>query len=155
MGLAHPHKVDGLCLVSPTLHGMPKFVRSVLQTSLARHVIVNLIRSEISQFTLRRAWHDPESIPSQVFANYRAPLSMPNWEDSLVEMTRIKPPSDTLERLKNIDCKVVVLHGSDDKIVSVRDSEEVCRAFSQDSEATLVKILDCGHLPFEELPSKF
>merc|ERR1712151_124780 len=74
---------------------------------------------------------------------------------SLVEMTKVKPPQNTLERLKNIRCRVVVLHGSGDKIVSHRDAEEVCEAFSPESEATLQKILSCGHFPFEERPSNF
>merc|ERR1712012_375037 len=129
---------------------MPMFVRSILNSSLARPIVLNLIKSEIGQFTMRRAWHDPDSISRRTFASYKAPLSLPNWESSLVEMTRIQPPEKINDRLKDIDCKVKVLHGSDDKIVRFRESEEVCRAFSPQSEATLVKILDCGHLPFEE-----
>jgi len=155
MARSYPKKVIGLCLVSPSPHGMPMFVRQILKTSLARPIILNLIRSEISQFTLWRAWHDPDKVDPKVFAAYRAPLLLPNWEESLVQMTRIKPPENILDVLESISCKVVVLHGSDDKIVRFRESEEVCRAFSATSEATLVRILDCGHLPFEELPEEF
>jgi len=155
MARSYPKKVTGLCLVSPSPHGMPMFVRQILKTSLARPIILNLIRSEISHFTLWRAWHDPDKVDPKVFAAYRAPLSLPNWEESLVQMTRIKPLENILDVLKAITCKVVVLHGSDDKIVRFRESEEICRAFPAASEATLVRILDCGHLPFEELPEQF
>ena len=70
--------------------GLPTFVRSILQTSLARRVALQLLRTEVTLLTIRRAWYNASVIPEEVLANYRYVAQLDGWGDALLEMATIE-----------------------------------------------------------------
>jgi hypothetical protein len=66
-------EVKGLVLVGVSLlrEIVPPFARVLLHTSLARHMLRPLLRSEIGQVTTRRAWHDASKLTSETLDLYK------------------------------------------------------------------------------------
>ncbi len=66
-------EIKGLVLVGVSLSRevVPPFARVLLHTSLARHMLRSLLRSEIGQVTTRRAWHDASKLTSQTLDLYK------------------------------------------------------------------------------------
>ncbi len=58
--IQRPDLIDRLVLVAPTVlsEGMPNFVRTMFRTKLGKAVVAKLIRSEIGEFAIRRAWFE-------------------------------------------------------------------------------------------------
>jgi len=120
----YPQYIKALILISPT-HGMPAFIRSILNTKLGKPIILSLVRSEIGQVTLHRAWHDPNSVPAHIISAYKQVLKLKNWNESLLRMSQTEPYSKMEQYhkcLSKIDCPVWLLHGDDDKLVTFRES---------------------------------
>jgi len=151
----YPSYVEALVLVSPTT-GMPMFIRSILKTKLGKPIILSLVRSEIGQVTLHQAWHNPSSIPSEVIYSYKQVLKLKNWNESLLEMARVKPYSNSSKYYKSlsmIKCPVWLLHGDDDKLVTFRESLALSQHFKYSFGP--IKLKNCGHIPHEEIPKEF
>jgi hypothetical protein len=66
-------EVKGLVLVGVSLSRevVPPFARVLLHTSLARHMLRPLLRSEIGQVMTRRAWHDASKLTSETLDLYK------------------------------------------------------------------------------------
>jgi hypothetical protein len=66
-------EVKGLVLVGVSLSQevVPPFARVLLHTSLARHMLRPLLRSEIGQVMTRRAWHDASKLTSETLDLYK------------------------------------------------------------------------------------
>eukprot|EP01084_Bolivina_argentea_P202649 346209_1 len=151
----YPSYVNGLILISPTGY-MPSFIRSILNTKLGKPIILSLVRSEIGQVTLHQAWHNPQSISSNIIRNYKVCLKLKNWNESLLEMARIKPYSTHLKyhkSLSNITCPVWILHGDDDKLVTFRESVALSSHYKYCFGP--IKLNHCGHIPHEEISNEF
>merc|ERR1719273_1611378 len=117
--------------VSPT-SGMPAFIRSILNTKLGKPIILSLVRSEIGQVTLHQAWHEPSNIPWSVIRCYKEVLKLKHWNESLLEMARVKPycgSSKYHKSLSMLQCPVWILHGDDDKLVAFRESVALSQHF--------------------------
>lgn len=149
------YSIHSLLLISPTT-GMPSFIRSILKTKLGKSIIMSLVRSEIANVTLHQAWNDPQQVPSYVINAYRSVLKLKNWNESLLEMARVKPITkhkhEYFQRLKSIRCPVWIIHGSDDRLVHIRESQQLLGYFKC---AKLIMIENGGHMPHEEMPKIF
>ena len=66
-------EVKGLVLLGVSLarEVVPSFARVLLHTSLGRHMLRPLLRSEIGQVTTRRAWHDTSKLTSETLDLYK------------------------------------------------------------------------------------
>jgi len=64
----------------------------------------------------------------------------------------IRDRPDSLLLLNQISCPVLIVHGTDDKIVPMNEAELMERKISN---SRLVKINDAGHLPNLEQPDKY
>lgn len=69
-------EVKGLVLVGVSLAReiVPSFARVLLHTTLGRHMLRPLLRSEIAQVTTRRAWHDASKLTSETLDLYKVCL---------------------------------------------------------------------------------
>ncbi|ETO16912.1 hydrolase, alpha/beta fold family protein [Reticulomyxa filosa] len=159
----HPQYVRSVVMVAPSV-GLPGFIRALLKTKLGKPVIMQLVRSEIGYFflkkkkkkrqvTLHQAWHDPSQVPSEVLASYRTVLQLKHWDDGLVEMAKVKSRPNyhqALVQLKNIHVFIVI--GDDDKLVTYRE----CVVLSKNiANSLVIKLEKCGHMPMEESPQQF
>lgn len=57
---------------------VPSFARVLLHTSLGRHMLRPLLRSEIAQVTTRRAWHDASKLTSETLDLYKVRSYVPD-----------------------------------------------------------------------------
>ena len=123
---------------------------------IGKPIILSLVRSEIGQVTLFRAWHDPNSVPSHIVHAYKQVLKLKNWNESLIQMSRTKPYSKMDEyhkSLSEIQCPVWLLHGDDDKLVTFRESVLLAQRYKYGFGP--IKLRNCGHIPHQEIPKEF
>lgn len=143
-----PKQVSNLILIAPS-SGPPGFIRSIVKSSLVRSVVLQLIRTEIANFMLSRAWYDEDAVSPLTKERYQASLQVPNWGEALLEMAAV-----THERIQDnatgIQCPVTIMWGSDDRLIPLAPDLTV---FFIHSQTTVVA--NCGHLPHEECPRVF
>eukprot|EP00252_Welwitschia_mirabilis_P004001 TRINITY_DN14137_c0_g1_i1.p1 TRINITY_DN14137_c0_g1~~TRINITY_DN14137_c0_g1_i1.p1 ORF type:complete len:614 (-),score=82.04 TRINITY_DN14137_c0_g1_i1:317-2158(-) len=150
-------EVKGIVLisVSVTREVVPGFARVLLHTSLGRHMLRPLLRTEIIQVTNRRAWHDSSKLTMDVLDLYKAPLRVEGWDNALAEVSRLSIGStlssnDVYGILKSLQrLPVLIASGAEDILVSLRSSQDLA---SKLPNSKLVALSGCGHLPHEESP---
>jgi pimeloyl-ACP methyl ester carboxylesterase len=152
-------EVKGLVLVGVSLSRevVPPFARVLLHTSLARHMLRSLLRSEIGQVTTRRAWHDASKLTSQTLDLYKGPLHVEGWDKALAEVNRACMTSAVLssasaaELVRSVaNLPALIVSGVHDKLVPLKASQSLA---SQLPLSRLAAIPGCGHLPHEECPT--
>ncbi|CAK9195848.1 unnamed protein product [Sphagnum jensenii] len=152
-------EVKGLVLVGVSLSRevVPPLARVLLHTSLARHMLRSLLRSEIGQVTTRRAWHDASKLTSQTLDLYKGPLHVEGWDKALAEVNRACMTSAVLssasaaELIRSVaNLPALIVSGVHDKLVPLKASQSLA---SQLPLSRLAAIPGCGHLPHEECPT--
>jgi pimeloyl-ACP methyl ester carboxylesterase len=152
LGAKMPDRALGLILVSPS-DGLPDFVRTIVKTKLGRAVIIQLVKSELGQVAIQRAWYDPSSVSQEIQERYQAALRVPKWSESLWEMTRVKNKTmiSCASELRKSQ-RVLFVYGEDDKLVSFTETEQLLDLLPL---SELIDLSECGHLPQEEKPELF
>jgi pimeloyl-ACP methyl ester carboxylesterase len=155
--LARPDRVSGLILVDAAVYtggGAPALVRPLLYTPQMNHLgplLARRIARDGDEF-IRRAWHDPDRINPAVFAEYRKPLQVPDWDRALWELTKASRSADLEARLDQVVVPTLVITGDDDRIVPTEESLQLA---AEIPGAVLAVLDECGHLPQEECPVQF
>jgi pimeloyl-ACP methyl ester carboxylesterase len=155
--LEYPERIDALILISPAVYGSggaPKWIKPLLnlpQMDRLGPVLVRTIRERGLEI-LELAWSDPEQISERDLANYQKPLSVERWDVGLWEFTKANGENEIDSRISEITIPVLVITGADDKIIPADQSIQLA---SELSNASLVVIPDCGHVPQEECPAAF
>ena len=49
-------------------------------------IVMRLVRSEIGDVAIRRAWHKPDAIPSEVVRVHKESIRVKNWGQALLAM---------------------------------------------------------------------
>lgn len=154
--LEHPERVEALVLVDAAIYtgGGSAWTRLLFNTPQMEHIgplIARRIQTWGEDFA-RSAWHDPTQITPEIWAGYRQPLQVENWDRALWEFTRASRPLDLPARLGELTLPVLVITGDDDRIVP---TEQSLRLGAELPNARLVVIPACGHIPHEECPEPF
>ncbi|GLJ04958.1 hypothetical protein SUGI_0007790, partial [Cryptomeria japonica] len=152
-------EVKGVVLVSVSISRevVPTFARVLLHTSLGRHLVRPLLRTEIIQVANRRSWHDASKLTADVLDLYKAPLRVEGWDKAIAEVSKLSigtmlsssHASDLLKAVQGLPVLVTV--GAEDILVSLRSSQLLA---SKISNSKLIAISGCGHLPHEECPKE-
>lgn len=148
-------EVKGLVLVCVSLarEVVPSFARVLLHTTLGRHMLRLLLRSEIAQVTTRRAWHDSSKLTSETLDLYKAPLHVENWDKALSEVSKATMGLSTSSAAELLRCMAdlpaLVVAGIQDNLVPIKSAQSLT---SQLPSSRLLAIPNCGHLPHEECP---
>ncbi|CAM6004522.1 unnamed protein product, partial [Sphagnum balticum] len=152
-------EVKGLVLVGVSLSQevVPPFARVLLHTSLARHMLRPLLRSEIGQVMTRRAWHDASKLTSETLDLYKGPLHVEGWDKALAEVSKASMTSGVLSSTSAAELvrcvtnlPVLVIAGVQDHLVPLKAAQSLT---SQLPLSRLAAIPGCGHLPHEECPT--
>mmetsp|Transcript_32545 Transcript_32545/g.45375 ORF Transcript_32545/g.45375 Transcript_32545/m.45375 type:complete len:210 (-) Transcript_32545:225-854(-) len=168
----YPSRVSLLTLISPMvfMDPFPKLIRDVLRTSVMKELLVALVRSQIGELVLRKAWFDKKKIPKEALQHYQQLVKVRNWHAALIELSRAEPLKIGPTHLASLACPVGIIHGEKDKIVPISNStrlesslqrirgdEEQKQSQKATSGATVrvCRIKRCGHVPHEELPGEF
>lgn len=153
--LLHPDRVTGLILVDPALKIKR---RSILMKLLTRTPKLDwfghyLSRQIVFHGTkiLRKAWHDPALITPEVLDGYFKPVKMSGWDHGLWEFSKAEKVN-VLAKSGQFKLPVMIITGSDDRIVTTRSSIELYRWIPG---AEMAVIANAGHNPQEERPLEF
>jgi len=150
-----PVKVAGLSLISPNMSSemVPTSTRLLLQTKLGRQMLRPLLRSEIGEVAIRRAWHDQQKLSREVLETYKTSLHVEGWDRALYEVARLKGEVEASELVHLFQvaagAPVLVLFGAHDRVVSARKGATVANQFPG---SQTVVVPNVGHLPHEESP---
>jgi len=152
----HPERVESLVMLSPAFHA-PSLIRSLFKTRLGKAVITQLVRTEMSMLTMRRAWINSDNIPAKLEKQYKCILELDNWDNAIWEMLRIEQPDqDILMREFGImGVPVLLLHGKEDRIIDISETEEfvqVWRKCNPSRNIRFVPLENVGHVVHEEFP---
>mmetsp|Transcript_30557 Transcript_30557/g.51687 ORF Transcript_30557/g.51687 Transcript_30557/m.51687 type:complete len:610 (-) Transcript_30557:204-2033(-) len=170
----YPSRVSMLTLISPMvfMDPFPKLIRDVLRTSVMKELLVALVRSQIGELVLRKAWFDKRKIPKEALQHYQQLVKVRNWHAALIELSRAEPLKIGPAHLASLTCPVGIIHGEKDKIVPISNSTRLesslqrirgdaieqkqgQKATSSGEGVRVCRIKRCGHVPHEELPSEF
>lgn len=156
----HPRRVKRLILVAPMvfMDTYPKFIRDLFRTSIGKEIVVALVRSQIGELVLRKAWFDRSRISKAKMRWHASLVRVRNWLTSQVELSRAEPLRIRPGDLEDIACPVGVIHGEKDRIVPVSNSARFVNYMERSGcshECRFIKIERCGHVPHEELPRVF
>lgn len=152
--ILHPERATGLILVDPVLK--TKKV-SAIMAMLMRSPQMDRIGPFISRLivlrgdkALRKAWHDPSLITSETLDGYHKLLKLSGWDYGLWEFSKAEKVN-VLAKTGKFKLPVMIITGSDDRIVPARSSIELYRWIPG---AEMAVIENAGHIPQEEKPAE-
>eukprot|EP00954_Amorphochlora_amoebiformis_P017966 1322764-Amorphochlora_amoeboformis.AAC.1 len=177
LALEHPKRVVSVTMISPVLFmdPFPKFIRDLFRTSIGKELVIALVRSQIGELVLRKAWYDKKKIPKVALRRYEALVKVRNWHVGLVELSRAESVKIKPKHIALLSCPVRIIHGVKDKIVpvsnSIRVQNEVAAlpnnprgeggggegagAGARGRLIEIHKLEAVGHVPHEETPEAF
>lgn len=170
--IERPDLIGGCFLISPHLltAGFPSMLKSLLKTKLGKIITQQLVRSELGEVTLKRAWYDSAHIPPDTLANYQRLLRVKGQMEALIEIAQTAPKPDDpwvklSDRLRELagpnatpagahdadeedpsspavgGTPVCILHGIQDKLVDVSESVKAYKQMRRDGvNVTLIKL---------------
>lgn len=156
--IEHPDRFLGCVCVSPTVYseGFPDLVRSLFRTRLGKAMVIQLVRSDMGEVAIRRAWHHPAQIPGAVMADHKAIMRVRDWNGAMAEMAGMIDNNKLSKSLQNHRLPTLLFHGAQDKLVPFHDSLKLASVLEANlTKVTLIKIDECGHVPHEEMPAEF
>jgi pimeloyl-ACP methyl ester carboxylesterase len=153
--LAYPERVHRLILAAPSVNGR-KYPASILWQGIKQHVQVRLCGREktIEGFIANPFWHyffpaaHKETARQKTVTNVRKPENFCRFAPGLAHVS--KPYG--LHRLQELQCPVLILIGELDHPFN-KETAEILH--TQIPHSTIIRMPDCGHLPFIEEPDLF
>ena len=146
----------GVALLAPTGgEVVPTGAKLLLRSSVGLPLLRPLLRSEVAEVSLRRAFHQPGKLTPAVLARYAEPLRVLGWDRALWEVARCAGEmsrgelSALAEGAATAGTPALVLTGAQDRIAP----PEIAAAMAASLGADVHTVPDCGHLPQEESPA--
>lgn len=152
--LAHPEKLDALVLVAaaawPTegRSGRPLLAFQLLNNPAGRAIVRHINPRLFAERGLVSAYHDREMVREEVVDRYVELARAPGHRALLSSGRNNRGEAPlTSESFAGIAINTLVMHGENDRIISVEDSRALAGAIPQ---AQLVIYPNTGHMPMEE-----
>lgn len=133
-------------VVTPIALGIPPVRR------LAQHVLRRVIGPDELTRILTSAYLDPAIVTPAVRAGYLAQIATPDWDLSLLAITRDRHRNDPPASLTTLNVPTLIVWGDQDPWIPLAEGEALRDAIPG---ASLTVIERSGHLPFEEQPDAF
>lgn len=147
----------GMALLAPTGgEVVPTGARLLLRSSVGLPLLRPLLRSEVAEVSLRRAFHQPAKLTPAVLARYAEPLRVLGWDRALWEVARCAGElsrgelSALAEAAAAAGTPAMVLTGAQDRVAPPEIAAAMAASLGTDEVHT---VPDCGHLPQEESPA--
>uniref|UniRef100_A0A1D1XUG3 Epoxide hydrolase 3 n=1 Tax=Anthurium amnicola TaxID=1678845 RepID=A0A1D1XUG3_9ARAE len=163
VAIRHPNLVHSLCLLGPSLspddQGPPPIGRHILGSAPGR---LFLKAALYRYLPLTSLYHDTNAVPdweTVVKPNYRVPLTLPNFYESLSWLMKYFVPLEILPHKRTlVQVPLLYISGDDDKYLHVDKHREIYEEFASVAPPNAImelKIIhECGHLPQEEKPNE-
>lgn len=147
----HPDRVARLVLVSPDGFASPGFdYDKAPATPLMMRALPYVAPRSLLRANLAAAYAHPEALSETTLTRTRDMLLAPGVRRAILArlpQTILRDPAPTLAR---IAAPTLVLWGEKDGMIPVANAADYLRLMPH---ATLVRLADLGHLPFEEDPA--
>jgi len=110
------------------------------------------LRRIATWWTLRQVFAEPGLVTAEMIDEYAAPFFRRGAIEYQRRLLGSATPGDLSRLLEAIRCPALVVWGSEDRWIPVEDGHR----FAADlSDARVVVLEQCGHLPHEERPEEF
>jgi len=151
----YPEKVESLILINPAVYtgnNVSLFNRIIFKIphvhKYGPYVVSKLLNENGDQIIIS-AWSDPSLIDDETLENYRKPLKIKNWENSLWDFTISSQNNNVKEKINEIKIPVLIIGGKEDNIIPIEDT---IKLHENIEDSILVVLENCGHVPQEECP---
>jgi len=146
----HPDRVSRMVLVSPDGFASPGFAYDrAPETPLFLRALPYVAPRSLLKAGLAAAYARLEALSEATITRYNDLLLAPGVRSAiLTRMNQVilRNPAPILARIK---IPTLLLWGEKDSVIPIRNADEYLRDLPQ---ATLVRLPDLGHVPFEEAP---
>jgi pimeloyl-ACP methyl ester carboxylesterase len=147
----HPDRVNRLVLVAPDGFASPGFdYGRAPETPLVMQALPYVAPRELLRANLAVAYGRPEALSEATLTRYRDLLLAPGVRRAILDRTSqliLRDPAPTLARIK---APTLLLWGEKDAMIPIRNADDYLRDLPR---ATLVRLPNLGHVPFEEDPA--
>jgi pimeloyl-ACP methyl ester carboxylesterase len=147
----HPDRVNRLVLVSPDGFASPGFAYGKApETSLVMEALPYVAPRGLLKANLEVAYARPEALSEATLTRYRDLLLAPGVRRAILARTGqviLHDPAPTLARIK---APTLLIWGEKDGMIPVSNAADYLRDLP---DATLVRLPNLGHVPFEEDPA--
>lgn len=146
----HPERVKRLVLVSPDGFASPGFAYDTPpHTPMIMRALPYVAPRGMLRANLVAAYARPEALSEQTLTRYRDMMLAPGVRRAILArmgQTILRDPAQTLAR---ITAPTLLLWGEKDGMIPIANAADYLRYLP---DATLVRLPNLGHLPFEEDP---
>lgn len=146
----HPERVNRLVLVSPDGFASPGFAYDAPpKTPLMMRALPYVAPRGLLKTSLAAAYAHPQALSEATVTRYRDMMLAPGVRTAILarmEQTVLHDPAPVLAR---ITAPTLLLWGEKDGMIPIANAAEYLRLLPH---ATLVRLPDLGHVPFEEDP---
>jgi pimeloyl-ACP methyl ester carboxylesterase len=150
-----------LALLAPSASGevVPTSARLLLKSSVGLPLLRPLLRSEVGEASLRRAFHCASRITPAVLCRYAEPLRVVGWDRALWEVARCagEVHADEVMALAEsagaAHTPAIVVAGAQDRVCAPEVAASFARALGAGVAVQCSLLPECGHLPQEEAPA--
>lgn len=147
----HPDRISHLVLVSPDGFASPGFeYGKVSKTPLMMQVLPYVAPRAMLKANLAAAYGRPDALSEATVTRYRDMMLAPGVRPAIVArmgQVILRDPAPTLAR---IAVPTLLLWGEKDAMIPISNAADYLRHLPH---ATLVRLPNLGHVPFEEDPS--
>jgi len=157
--LEHPERVRALVLIDPAVYIQPPFpeiLNRVLTALEVEELGPRFFAERFIDFAnegMKLSWYDASKITPERVEKFLLPTRIKNWEIALWKFMKANlDQRDLEERLSLLTIPTLIIWGKQDRIVPLEDGKRLLKTLSN---ATLVTINRCGHVPQEEAPHAF
>jgi len=149
-----PERIKALILINPAAY--PEAAerdRWFWETPFLAELVLKLMPSRlVVRIGLRQNFHDPEKIPPELTRLYLEEVNRKGVVEGFIAQVRqllFPGARESIRKYAEIRCPVLILWGTKDEILPLRDAERLAEDLPQ---AKLVELDDCAHSPHFERP---
>jgi len=146
----HPDRVTRLVLISPDGFASPGFAYDVPpKTPLMMRALPYIAPRGLLKSSLAAAYANPQNLSEATVTRYRDMMLAPGVRTAILarmDQTILRDPAPILAR---VTAPTLLLWGEKDGMIPISNAADYLRLLPH---ATLVRLPDLGHVPFEEDP---
>lgn len=155
LALDEPDLVTSLVLIGGTLSAAPgrswlgNLVMNSPQMQRLGPVFLRQLANEPGVDMVRRGWADPDAIDDETYQAYHRAFTVSGWDTALWQMNKAEAPVSLFGAVGGVNVPVLVLAGTEDRMVPPTESELIADELPN---ASLRLLEGCGHFAQEECP---
>ncbi len=149
---AHPDRVSKLVLISPDGFASPGFEYGKKpDVPLMVRALPYVLPTPMLRMSLEPAYADPKHLTQATLTRYRDMMLAPGDRAAMIARMQQVMLADPIPILQKIQIPTLLLWGEQDAMIPFSNAADYQRAMPH---ATLVRLPNLGHVPFEEAPDE-